>query len=450
VVIDRGVGIRGPSGQETVTVNNTGTLIYTAMAYGQGGLTTQKKDTVFVLGTVSEPPSLTFSIAQDTVTVGESIDLSWQSNGWQVVIDQGVGVRGPNGSDNVIVSTLGMRVYTATAYNQDNLTTEKKDTVYVVDAVINGPSLDFNVVEDSVMFGEPVHLEWQSDGYQVVIDNGVGQRGPFGTEEVLFVNPGKKVFVATAYGEQNTLTFTKDSVYVKEAPLPALPVLLLTASRNVAVDSMAVVSWYSQNADYVLVDIDDYGRVSGLEGNIEIVFTSPGVRYVTATAFNAAGHVVAEDTIEVVQTQLPDVDDIIASANCGVRADKGAAYRVVRNAAQVEIQRAGRYRIIAEAWFNSGDDQLNESFYLEVRGSGGVVLPDDPNAANRKVVADEPGEPHTSSRDAGIFNLTKGTNEIDLYHYSEISSIDPRFLNGPIQGAESVMVLGFTLQYLDD
>jgi hypothetical protein len=116
----------------------------------------------------------------------------------------------------------------------------------------------------------------------------------------------------------------------------------------------------------------------------------------------------------------------------------------------VEIPRAGRYRVVAEAWFNSGDDQLNESFYLEIRHNDVVALPEDRNAHNRKVVVDEPGEPHVASKDAGTFRLSRGSNSIDLYHYAEISHLAPQFLNGPLSGAESVTVLGFTLQYLSE
>ena len=155
-----------------------------------------------------------------------------------------------------------------------------------------------------------------------------------------------------------------------------------------------------------------------------------------------------KDTINVVDGQGLPVDDIIVVANSEVRADQGAAGRVDFNAAIVDIPESGKYRIVAEAWFNSGDDQINESFYLQVRGPNGVVLPDDPNAYDRRVVADEPGEPHISSRDAGTFELEAGMNRIDLYHYAEISHIVPQFLYGPIDGPESIYILGFKLEHL--
>jgi hypothetical protein len=77
-----------------------------------------------------------------------------------------------------------------------------------------------------------------------------------------------------------------------------------------------------------------------------------------------------------------------------------------------------------------------------------VILPEDPNADARKVVADEPGEAHVASRDAGTFLLNAGQNHIDLYHYAQISDRAPQFLNGPIRGAESVYLQGLMLEYL--
>ncbi|MFQ5603632.1 MAG: PEGA domain-containing protein [bacterium] len=393
-----------------------------------------------------DPPSLEFIVAEDTVQIGAPINLSWQSNGYQVILDQGIGIRGPSGSEKVICNAPGMKVFTATAYGKNNLTTSKTDTVLVVVPAVEPPSLTFSVLADSVEFGDPVQIEWSSNGYQVVIDHGVGARGPIGSEELFFKNPGKKVFTATAYGENNVFTIVQDSVYIKEAENPTLPVIMLTTTPTVSVNSPATITWFSQNADYVVVDYVDN---ADLQGSVTKTFSTPGTRFVTATAFNQAGYSTVSDTIEVVEPPVVAVDDIIVATKSFVRADKGEAGMVDRKAATFEITTPGKYRIYTEAWYNSGDAQLNESFYLEVRDdSNGMFFPKNPNAGLYKVVADDPGEPHTASRESGVFQLSAGTHYIDVNHYAKIAEFYPQFLNGSgITGPESIKLLGFKLKY---
>ncbi|MFQ5676347.1 MAG: carboxypeptidase-like regulatory domain-containing protein, partial [bacterium] len=143
------------------------------------------------------------------------------------------------------------------------------------------PNLVFSVAQDSVEYGEAVDIEWQSNGFQVVIDQGVGIRGPVGSEEVNFVNPGKKTFTATAYAEGNVLTIKHDSTYVKEAPVPLLPVLMLSTTSLVTVETPARITWLSQNADYVVVD---FVENAGLQGTKEVRLATAGIRIVTAPA----------------------------------------------------------------------------------------------------------------------------------------------------------------------
>ncbi|MFQ5641263.1 MAG: PEGA domain-containing protein [bacterium] len=397
--------------------------------------------------TAEQTISLEFSIAEDSATVGEAINLSWQSSGYQVIIDQGIGLRGPNGSEKTVCLSAGEKIFTATAYGENNMTFAVSDTVYIAAKTEIPPALEFSADPDSLVYGDPVLLNWNSDGYQVVIDQGVGTRGPAGAEEVYFRNPGKKVFTATAYGNDNLLTIRRDSVYIKEAPMPAKPVVMLSTTKKVEVDAQASITWITQNADYVVVD---FVQNSGLQGSESVTFSTQGIRIVTATAYNQAGYSSATDTIEVVNSQVASVDDIILSAESSVRADKGQTGYQDLNTVSFEIRTSGRYRFYSEVWYNSGDAQLNESFYLELRdGSGQVTLPANPNAGQVKVVPDDPGTPHTKTQKSGDFQLSAGAFSIDVHHYAQIADRYPTFLNGSIDGPESVKIIGFRIVKID-
>ncbi len=77
--------------------------------------------------------------------------------------------------------------------------------------------------------------------------------------------------------------------------------------------------------------------------------------------------------------------------------------------AVIDIEAAGHYRIRVQTWYNSGDEQLNESYFLRIIGPDGQTeWPTDSNAGPYKVVADIPGPPQTRWRDAGRFYLKRG------------------------------------------
>jgi len=392
-------------------------------------------------------PTLNLSFQQDSVLVGDNIRMSWNTDGQYVIIDQGVGSRGSSGAETLNFETPGARIFTATAYGINNMTTQATAQVVVYDIQPEPPTLTFSIEQDSLEFGEAATITWQSNGRQVIIDRGIGSRGPSGSEEVAFINPGTKIFKATAYGENNLLTIASDSVYVKEAELPENPMVMLSATRKVTINNPATITWQSQNADYIIVD---YVQNAASSGQNEVIFTTPGIRIVRATAYNAAGYTSAADTIEVVEPSVTTVDDILISTQSVVRADQGENGYHSYAAGSFNVESAGEYRVYAEVWYNSGDDQLNESYYLDISDNlGNLELPRDRNAGNQKVIADDPGMPHTKTRDSGVFKLNVGQHQINIHHYAKISDNYPQLLNGSINGPESVKILGFRLVYID-
>lgn len=420
-----------------------------AAAYHEN-LSSTTVDSIYVFDTVTPPPpapSITLSSSADTIIVGQKVNLTWRSTNATMVNVDYVSQASLNGSAQVQFDIVGVYTIGAIAYGLGGQATAQV-TVVVKEAAPLTLTLSFTATPDTVTFGKTAVVHWQTNGMQVIIDHGVGIRGPSGEEEISFASPGAKTITATAYGANNLTTSQKVQVYVKEAPLPLKPVIMLSATSRVEVNTPATITWLSQNADYVVVDI--LGTVA-VSGSVEKTFSSPGVRYVTATAYNGSGYATAIDTIEVVS--LPPVEepvaDIILPAEARVRADQGEAGMNALNVANFEVRKAGYYRISAEAWFNSGDDQKNESFFILVRhGNGTISSPRDGNAGVYKVIADEPGPPHTSTRDAGVFYLDAGTNMIDMHHYAKIASLYPQFINGRITGAESVSAVGFKVVYV--
>ena len=140
---------------------------------------------------------------------------------------------------------------------------------------------------------------------------------------------------------------------------------------------------------------------------------------------------------------------IYVSSQSVVAANHSNIPLVEENAGEALITVEGNYRLIANVWYNSGDYQKNESFFIVIKDRGGDnVLPQDANAGIYKVVPDDPGAPHLRLRDAGLFYLQPGIITIELHHYYTIANMYPEFIvDGPIDRTESVEVVSFKLEY---
>ena len=386
----------------------------------------------------------------DSGQVNEPILISWESNKAEVIDIDYVQNPGLSGKREIVFTSPGMRYIRAVARNKAGATSVV-DSVFIYKPNAPpaiAPELEFAVLQDSVEFEQPVVVSWKSNGYQVIIDHGIGIRGPSGTEEVVFLNPGKKIFTAVAYSENGLLTIKKDTVIIKDPLKPKLPVLSLAMVDSVQVGMPLSIEWRSQNANRVDVD---YVQSPGLNGKADVVFQSVGRRIIAATAYNQAGQVTVADTIEVVSSPpvQPQVMPILIAANAKVGAIHPRLPRVINNIGPATVVQDGYYRVTATVWYNSGDDQKNESFYIVISDEfNRKIYPKDPNAGMYKVVPDDPGPPHTADRDAGLFYLSRGQIAIDLHHYYTILNQYPQFIvDGPINDAESVEVISFKLEY---
>ena len=433
----------GFSGQQEISFTTPGTKIIRAHAYGQGG-EAHDADTIFVKPSAVLKPSIQLKVSPEQVSVNQEVVISWSSeNAYRVDVDF-VSNPGLSGQWKTSFSQAGEIIINARAYGAAE-TAHDADTLVVSSDL--PPELVFEVNPGRVNFGEPATLSWRSNGVRVVIDQGVGTRGLIGTEDYYAKNPGMKYFTAIAYSRNGLTTVRQDSLLVVEVDDPIIPVISLSVVDSVKVGEPATIEWRSWKADRVDVD---YIPGAGLNGKSEIVFNSPGLREITAFAFNQDGQSSATDTVIVVAEKVaPQVASIILPTTVAVCAFHPTIPRIVENAASADVLTAGYYRIVVGSWYNSGDSQKNESYYVTVTNSNGETTPEDPNAGLYKVVPDEPGPPHTSERDAGIFYLPEGNNSINVMHYYLIADQYPQFVvDGPITSYESIHLLYFKLEFV--
>ena len=134
-----------------------------------------------------------------------------------------------------------------------------------------------------------------------------------------------------------------------------------------------------------------------------------------------------------IHTLFSQTDVLIVAAERTVRADKGEA-QMHRKVIEYIAKSPGYYRIYARVWYNSGDEQKNESFFLDLKRNDGLIAtPQDSNVAGPyRVIPDDPGPPHFSWREAGLFKLPAGRYSFWMHHYALIADRFPQYLNGPL------------------
>ena len=450
VIIDQGIGEVGLVGNKNVSPSEN--TIYTIFATNDRGTvhkSVELKVTKKTEPVIDAPKINTFIATPDSISEDETAVLHWEVTGEnvQVIIDQGIGEVGKTGNQNIAPEVDA--TYTLTASNSAG--SASLSTYLRVgtknESKVNPPLLDFSVTPKTVEYGDPVSITWDSDGYQVIIDQGIGVRGPSGTEDVYFENPGLKVFTAVAYGTSQEITTIVDSVFVNEPEQLESPIVFLAVVDSVEVGKPALIEWHSQNSDRVDVD---YVQAPGLNGKAEVIFYSEGTREITATAYNQAGQATVTQQIEVVFSSIQQqVLPIYISSQSTVGAIHHSLPQVVKNAGHGVIVQGGYYQVNANAWYNSGDYQKNESFFIVIKDeNGNYIYPQDRNAGLYKVVKDDAGAPHVKKRNAGLFYLNTGNFTIELHHYYTISNLYPQFIVGnSITGAESIQVISFELKY---
>lgn len=137
--------------------------------------------------------------------------------------------------------------------------------------------------------------------------------------------------------------------------------------------------------------------------------------------------------------------------------DRGPDEMVKDLSPQVQVALPGHYRLLGNILYNSGNQQLNESFFMLIRDeSGQVIYPLDSNTAPApyKVVKDDSVDgKHRVWRDAGLFYLPSSSEKytIEFHHYAEIWDDLPYFLNEQHyegeRNAESLNVDAIQLNY---
>jgi len=191
-----GIGAVAASGYWGVTPTQTTTYVLTAT--GNGGTVTCQA-TVTVVPNTPSSPSCTLSIANNTLSQGQSTTLTWSStNTTSMTIDQGVGSVNPSAGSTTITPSSS-RTYTATASGPGGTVTCAA-SVSVNIYHYGGPTCSMSLDDYTLREGDDTTLRWSTTNVNsAYINNGVGNVGSSGTANVS-PNAGTYTYRGTFYG----------------------------------------------------------------------------------------------------------------------------------------------------------------------------------------------------------------------------------------------------------
>jgi len=386
-------------------------------------------------------PGLIFNATQDSVIVGESCHLEWLStNSTGVNINHEIGIQNPTGEIEFKINNSGIIIFTCTAFNSDELIT-KSDTVVAYFNLIRPifPSLSAEIIEDSVVVGDSYTLKWYSDGINVFIKS-IGQQQPNGSLKLNAYNIATLKFDFIATSSTGHVTTSSDSIIIipRKFIIPNLNVKINKDSINLG--ETFILEWYS-DASKIVIDngIGERNAPNGQEILSINDINRVGWNTYNITGFSETGHSNNQsDSVYVKPTPNDQVFEFIN--NISIKEDES-----ILNALTFNISQKGKYKVLFEVWYNSGDSQKNESFYINVSDQ----FPIDPNAGIYKVIQDMPGKYVGMSRDCGTFLFDVGQYNLNIYHYSLISQIYPQYLNGKID-VDSVKITAITIVYINE
>lgn len=164
--------------------------------------------------------ALEFNTQASEITLGESIEVNWQSTNLSQCTASGdwQGTKESNGTESIEPSSEGEKSYLLSCQDSD-----QKAHVQLVNVVVNPkPELNFSSQITEITLGESVELSWQTANLSQCTASGdwQGEKETSGTETIEPSTDGNKSYLLTCQDNNQTDYVQTVDVLVNPAPEP--------------------------------------------------------------------------------------------------------------------------------------------------------------------------------------------------------------------------------------
>ena len=267
-VVSTAVASPGGNGVFFPAASTTRTYTYSATnPYG-----TSSASQVITVQIIPPVVSLTSNATDDTIAVGQSVNLTWlaSATGNDITNTTMTGVSSPGNSGTTTVSPSNTTTYTYSATNPSGTTSANREITVIQLPVV---SLTSNDANNTIIKGQSVNLTWSAtssnpSGYNITDTSMTGVTTP-GLSGTTTVTPG--VTTPYTYTATNYAGTTSDTETITVQIIPPVVSLTSNASSDTITRPGSVQLTWSASATG-----NDITSTSLVDNNGNVIVTNPG------------------------------------------------------------------------------------------------------------------------------------------------------------------------------
>lgn len=238
-------GAKATSGAQAVTPAASGSFVYTISCDGPGGTGTQSAS--LTVNPPDPPPTITFSAAPPSITLGAATTLTWQATDAISCSASGAwsGPRGISGAESNTPTSTGSKTFSIACTGSGGTTTR------TVSVTVNAPAptLTLSAAPTTITLGQSSTLTWSSTTVDSCTASGAwtGSMPASGNMAVTPTTAGTKNFTLNCTGPGGSVS--RSAQVVVNTPIPAPVVDLAAAPQSITIGSSTTLSWTASDSD---------------------------------------------------------------------------------------------------------------------------------------------------------------------------------------------------------
>jgi hypothetical protein len=238
-------------------------------------------------------PTVTLTASSETITIGESSELSWVLSGDEPITlslspDIGVELTSP-----ITVSPTETTTYTLTASNDAGSSSASVTIVVESAPVVNAPSVSLSASSETITLGQSSELSWMVSGDEPISLSISPDLGIDDLTSPVTVSPTETTtYILTASNDAGS-TSASVTIVVESAPI----ISLAASSENLTMGQSSELSWIVSGSDPISLSISPDLGINDLTSPITVSPTETTTYTLTAT--NDIGSTSASVTVEV-------------------------------------------------------------------------------------------------------------------------------------------------------
>lgn len=285
-------GSKATSGSQSVAPTSTGSHTYTLACTGTGGTTTQS-----AVLTVSAPaPTLAFTVAPTTITIGSSASLDWSASNATACTASGdwSGSKATIGNQTVTPTTIGEKTFSLSCTGSGG-SVSKSVTLTVRQLP---PAITIAVNPTSITQGNSATISWGTTNATSCVASGAwtGSKATSGSQSTTPTSTGSFSYTLACDGPGGSST--QSATLTVNPPVPPTTITFTASPATIVRGSSSTLSWSTTGATSCEAS-GEWTGARGTSGSAVVTPTSTGVKNYALSCTGTGGTSTKNVTVTV-------------------------------------------------------------------------------------------------------------------------------------------------------